>query len=99
MGNTVRVNKFPGIVRLQWVPGSGAQSSNVYAGSILPAQAWSYNETCLASAVVGSSYDDVSPGAGSPLTYYLISTRNSCGESLLAVDSSSNEHYADPACP
>ncbi len=99
VGNTVQVGKFPGIVRVYWLPGSGAQSSNVYAGSILPAQPWSYNETCLASAVVGTSYDDVPPGAGSPPTYYLISARNSCGESLLAVDSSSNEHYADPACP
>ena len=99
MGNTIQATKLPGIVRLAWTPGTGGQSSNIYAGSILPAQPWSYNETCLASAVVGPSYDDVPPVAGSPPTYYLISAMNSCGESLLGVDSSLNEHYADPTCP
>jgi hypothetical protein len=99
VGNSIRAEKFPGIVRLSWTPATGAQSSNIYAGSILPAQPWTYNETCLASAVVGGSYDDLPPVAGSPPGYYLISARNSCGESLLSIDSSSNEHYADPACP
>jgi len=97
VNNTLLVEKLAGIVRLTWTPGIDGDSSNIYAGSVL--QPWSYNEVCLVSATAGSSYDDTPPAPGSAPTYYLISNRNSCGESLLGLDSSLNEHHAAVSCP
>jgi len=97
VGNNLLLEKLPSGVRLDWTPGIQGEASNIYAGSVeVP---WSYNESCLASSVVGGSYDDALPAPGSAPTYYLISTRSACGESFAGIDSEANEHYGAPACP
>jgi hypothetical protein len=71
--------------RLEWqrVPGSQANTYNVYRGTI-PSNGLrgSYNHTCLEEDSPDQFTLDGSQPAASAAFYYLVSARNRCGESL-----------------
>jgi hypothetical protein len=66
---------------LRWVKGYQGHTSNVYRGSAVSGDPWSYNETCLDPENPGSETSDAENPPPGGLLYYLVSARNACGES------------------
>jgi hypothetical protein len=72
---------------------------HVYRGSRPSTGAFSYNQTCFQTSLVGPAFTDTgSPAAGTIFTY-LVSASDSCGESTLGYASSGSPRPNSPACP
>ena len=88
IGPTLRVNKdMPGGTgaELEWQKGLEGHTSNFYGGDISSGP-WSYNESCTAAELPGSQTSDATMPASGDAVYYLISARNSCGDSRMGQD-------------
>jgi len=84
VGATLRVDRNGGIAELSWGRGIQGFVSNVYRGDL--AAPWGYNETCFdpeTPATTSSDNETPTPGGG---FYYLVSAKNSCGESRIGRD-------------
>jgi hypothetical protein len=60
--------------------------------------AWSYNQTCLQTGVVGNSASDSDIPLPGQLFFYLVTRANACGESSLGSQSSGAERPNTAAC-
>jgi hypothetical protein len=80
------MKKSPGVA-VTWIKGYQAHTVNVYRGTFVTAQPWSYDEVCIATEVAGIETPDSAvplPGEG---YFYLASGRNLCEEGPAGVDS------------
>jgi hypothetical protein len=99
VGNTLSLELFLGGVALSWDRTPFALTFNVYRGTILPAQPWSYELTCLdAETPETNSADPETPPAGT-VFYYLISAENACLETEAGVATGPIQIFASPSCP
>ena len=97
VGDTLTLR--PAGTTLRWVRPPGGFVSNVYRGELAPTGPRSPNATCFAAETTATeSIDDAIPPAGRSF-YYLVSTRNACGESPAGRDSQGNDVVPAPACP
>jgi hypothetical protein len=92
----VRVDKTPTDSTISWTDPPAAY--DVYRGSRAAAGAWSYNQTCLSTNVVGSSTADTGTPLPGELFYYLVSRTNTCSESSLGTNSAGAERPNNSAC-
>jgi parallel beta-helix repeat protein len=98
VGSSLRLSKSSGQARLDWYRGAEGHVSNVYRGSIVPLTPWAYNEVCLVAETTATFHlDGANPPSGNAF-YYLISARNTCGESILSTDSAGQPHSPAAAC-
>ena len=97
VGNALRLDKNGG-GRLRWARGIQGHTSNVYRGTFVPGQPWSYDETCLESEVPGVELFDAATPPPGGLHYYQVSAKNSCGESALGQDPSGLDRYPTEPC-
>ncbi len=80
-----------------WTAVTGAVTYNVYRGTIV--KPWSYNETCLATGVTGTSYSDTEdPSANQAFWYDVVAVDGAC-IGPLGSDSNGQERPEPPACP
>ena len=99
VGNTVRVANAAGTSTISWA-GEPNPPFSVYRGLKPGGSPWSYNHSCFASGVTGTSTTDTdTPGAGG-LYYYLVSRKAPpCTESSLGKASDGSERPNGSPCP
>jgi hypothetical protein len=98
LGNSLRLDKTNGTT-LFWLNGYQAHIYNTYRGTIVGGQAWGYDQTCFeALGPDTESVDSEIPPAGTAF-FYLVSGRNSCGESPAGLDGLGQEIIPNPPCP
>ena len=97
VGPTLQVDRAEGGTTLSWSP-DAADSWNLYRGSIVPAEAWEYDETCFAAELsVSESIDPEVPAAGTAFSY-LVGAVDACGESAIGEPSGGGAHFASSSC-
>ena len=76
---SLEVDKVGAATRLDWNAGTQGHTSNVYRGTL--GRPWTYDEVCFAAEVTVDFHEDTEVLAQGTGTYYLVSSRNSCGDS------------------
>lgn len=98
IGDTLRLSKTAGGTALRWGRSLGGHASNVYRGTLPPGGPRSRNEVCFeVESPVTEVTDTQTPPVGSAF-YYLVSARNSCGESAAGRDSQGADFFATNPC-
>jgi hypothetical protein len=95
VGDTVAVQTDT--VTLAWTVESGAASYDVVRGTIVPGVAFTYNFGCFGQPTAPSIVDGAFP-APREVSYYLVGSRNTCGNSGLGNASSGSPRPAS-GCP
>ncbi len=101
IGNTLTVERSGGTdAVLHWSRGIQGHTSNLYRGTILPGLAWSYATSCFESEnptvdSIGVDSDVPPPGFA---YYYMVGSRNICGDSPIHVDSDGVDILAMGSC-
>ncbi len=98
IGDTLRLDKSDG-GQLEWLRGVQGHVSNLYRGTIAPGQAFSYNEVCFGGELPGTEANDPSTPPAGTVYYYVMSAKNSCGESATGKDNYGQNHFPAVACP
>jgi hypothetical protein len=81
---------------MTWTPGSQADESNVYRGTITTT--WNPDWSCLGDGITGNSFTDAAvPPAGEGF-HYVVTGKNGCGESD-AGENSNNDPRLPTPCP
>jgi len=95
VGSTLMVDKTSG-GRLRWGRTSQGHVYNVYRGDLV--HPFAYNETCSVAETPNTEVlDAVDPAAGGAF-YYLVSAKNTCGESASGRDSQGADHLPPTPC-
>lgn len=98
IGNTLRIDKTGGTV-LTWLRGDQGHVSNLYRAVRPMNQPYDGAFACLTpESPVPNGNDPQTPLSGMVL-YYLVSARNTCGESAAGFASSGAPIQPAPACP
>jgi hypothetical protein len=71
---------------------------DVYRGSLVEGASWSFDESCLATGVTGSSVTDGDVPLPSELFFYLVTRATACGESSLGTESSGSDRPNTASC-
>jgi hypothetical protein len=98
LGATLRVNKSGSTATVRWLHAFQAPTYNVYRGTFGGGQPFAYNETCFDTENIGWVVSDGAippPGSG---FYYVISSRNVCGESPAVIDGAGHDHTPPVTC-
>jgi hypothetical protein len=98
VSNSLRLNKLPGKATLKWLHAYQAPTYNVYRGTFGGGLLFAYNETCFATENVTRTVDDGATPAPGHGFYYIIGSRNACGESA-AVTAETNGQNPQPHTP
>jgi hypothetical protein len=97
VADTLRVGKSGTLAVLKWLHAFQAPAYNVYRGSF-GGPPFAYNETCLDTENVARSVNDgAAPAPGSGF-YYIVGSRNSCGESAAVINRAGVPHTPAPTC-
>lgn len=83
---------------LSWSAPGAATSSNLYRGSI-DGSAWTFNHACLEAFLSSPDATDTAVPSTGQAFYYLVSSRNACGESSLGVTSDGQQQPNPSPCP
>jgi hypothetical protein len=102
VSNSLRMAKTGSVATLKWLHAYQAPTYNVYRGTFGGGLPFAYNETCFATENATRSVDDNAPPPPGTGYYYIIGSRNSCGESA-AVTAETNgqnpqHHTPSPTC-
>jgi len=98
IGNTLRLSRAGLITPVDWARAYQGHVSNLYRGTIVPGQAWTYDETCLLEETTGVSYDESEVPPSGTAYFYLASARNACGESPAGHGSLTGDHLPTTTC-
>jgi hypothetical protein len=94
---TLRYEKQGNNGKWKWDRSKQGHTYNLYRGTMQ--RPWVYGETCIDNENPASQTNDTdanpAPGTG---FYYLLSARNSCGESASGKNSSGQDRFSTPAC-
>jgi len=97
VANSLLVTKAGAAATLSWLHALQAPSYNVYRGTFGPAP-FAYNETCFDTENVARTVTDgatPTPGNG---FYYIIGSRNTCGESAAVANGLGQQHTPALTC-
>ncbi len=100
-GNAIAMSKPSGVATLKWLHAYQAPTYNVYRGTFGGGAPFAYNETCFNTENGARTITDgatPSPGTG---YYYIIASRNTCGESVAVTAKFGNatpDHTPSPQC-
>jgi len=97
IGATLSVDKAPA-TRLRWSRAEQGPVTNIYRGLRSSDQGWSYNQTCWVAEHPFEQFDDSGDPASGNAYYYLLGSRNACGDSAIGADGDGQEILAVPAC-
>jgi hypothetical protein len=96
--DSLRLDKAGAIATLRWLHAYQAPTYNVYRGTFGGDIAFAYNETCFDTENSARTVDDgdaPTPGNG---FYYIIGSRNACGESAASTNHQGQPHTPSPTC-
>jgi hypothetical protein len=99
VSNSLRLSKAGLTATLKWLHAYQAPTYNVYRGTFGGGLPFAYNETCFDTENTTRSVDDIgqpSPGSG---FYYIVGSRNACGESaaVTAETNGQNPQHRTPS--
>ncbi len=97
VANTLKANKSGSDAILKWLHAFQAPTYNVYRGTFGGAP-FAYNETCFDTENTARTATDgaiPSPGHG---FYYIVGSRNTCGESAAVTGVPGGNHTPAPTC-
>jgi alpha-amylase len=97
VGASLRLHSAP-VTDLDWIQPPGGHVHNIYRGTVDRVNDWNWNESCVASAVPGATWQDAATPAAGDAFYYLVSAANVCGESTLSIGSDGTQHLPDEPC-
>ena len=84
---------------MKWLHAYQAPTYNVYRGTFGGGAAFAYNEICFDTEnATRTSNDGATPAPGTGF-YYIIGSRNSCGESAAVTNDQGQHHTPSPTCP
>ena len=98
VANSLRMGKSVGVAAISWLHAYEAPTYNVYRGTFGGAP-FAYNEVCFDTENTAWTVSDpatLAPGTG---FYYIVSSRNTCGESAAVTNGSGVDHTPAPTCP
>ena len=98
VANSLRLSKSGGTATLTWLHAYQAPTYNVYRGTFGGGFPFAYNETCFDTENAERSVSDgavPTPGNG---FYYIISSRNACGESAAVTNGQNVDHTPSLTC-
>jgi thrombospondin type 3 repeat protein len=101
VSNSLRMLKAGSVATLKWLHAYQAPTYNVYRGTFGGGVPFAYNESCFATENATRTVDDnevPAPGTG---FYYIIGSRNSCGESAAVtglIGGAAQHHTPAPTC-
>ena len=95
--NTLRLDKSGALATLKWLHAYQAPTYNVYRGTFGGGAAFAYNETCFDTENPARTVGDGAPPTPGNGFYYIIGSRNSCGESA-AVTGTAGQHTPPLTC-
>jgi hypothetical protein len=98
VGNSVRMSKVAGAAQLSWQGAAVGQVYNVYRGTVLQTQAWSYSLACLVAETPNKTADAPAVPAAGTAHYYLVTTVNGCGESYATLGVGGAQIHPSPTC-
>jgi hypothetical protein len=84
---------------LSWQPSYQAHVANLYLGSMALGEGWSYGLQCAVPQILGNEVEGEFSVPPDHLSYFLVSARNSCGESRAGTDSFGESAPVDDLCP
>ena len=99
VANTLKVDKSGGTAILKWLHALQAPTYNVYRGTLGGGLPFAYNETCFDTENTAWTVNDgATPAAGTGF-YYIIGSRNTCGESAAVTNYPQGQnHTPAPTC-
>jgi hypothetical protein len=98
VGDSLRIDKAAPNAILKWLHAWQAPTYNVYRGTFGGGLAFVYNETCFDTENPARTVNDgATPPPGSGF-YYIIGSRNSCGESAAVTNHLGQHHTPSPTC-
>ncbi len=75
---------------LTWSRPTQGYVSNIYRGDAMPGGSWSYEAVCLQAETPLTQFTATGSPASGSAWFYLVSSRNACGESAAGTDSAGN---------
>jgi len=99
IGPTLRLDVAGAGVRLRWLPSFQGHLANVYRGSRLPETPWVYNLACVSADEMAREAVVVDAPAPDETFFYLVASRNLCGDSAAGRRPGGTLVHPDPACP
>ena len=98
VGATLRISGGANAT-LSWMRASQGHAYNVYRGTIDSATPWSYDDlTCLVTQTLDPVAGDLEEPPPETAFYYLISSRNGCGDSVAGYDSAATAILPGTTC-
>jgi hypothetical protein len=98
VANSLRLTKLGTTAKLGWLHARQAPTYNVYRGTFGGGPAFAYNETCFDTENAARTVNDgATPTLGRGF-YYIVGSRNSCGESAAVTNSLGINHTPSPTC-
>jgi hypothetical protein len=98
VANSLRIDKSGAIATIKWLHAFQAPTYNVYRGTFGGGPPFTYNETCFDTENVARSITDGAVPTPDHGFYYIVSSRNSCGESSAVVNGQGQAHSPALAC-
>jgi hypothetical protein len=96
--SSLRINKSGSNATLKWLHAYQAPTYNVYRGTLGGGNAFAYNEVCFDTEHSSRAVNDSAlPPAGSGF-YYIVGSRNSCGESAAVTNHQGLHHTPAATC-
>jgi hypothetical protein len=98
VANSLRMTKSGTTATLNWLHARQAPTYNVYRGTFGGGPAFAYNETCFDTENAARTVNDgATPTLGRGF-YYIVGSRNSCGESSAVTNGQGIGHTPSPTC-
>jgi hypothetical protein len=85
VGNSLKLDKSGTTAALKWLHAYQAPTYNVYRGTFGGGVAFTYNEVCFDTENAARTVNDGATPAPGTGFYYIIGSRNSCGESTAVI--------------
>lgn len=99
VGSTLRLSRAGVTTPVRWALGFQGYVSNLYRGTIVPGQSWTYDEICLLVETTGVTHDEFDVPPAGTAYFYLVSSRNACGESPAGRGTLTGDHFPTATCP
>ena len=97
VGNSLAVSKTGGAT-LEWLRADQGHVSNVYRNVRAAGQPYAESFGCLLPEALGTTTTDTQLTAPGTVLYYLVSARNSCGDSPAGFDGGGAPTFPAPTC-
>jgi hypothetical protein len=98
VASSLRLDKAGAIATVKWLHAFQAPTYNVYRGTFGGGSAFAYNEICFNTENAARTVNDSATPTPENGFYYIVGSRNSCGESAAVTNHQGQHHTPAPTC-